>query len=153
MAKDLLAAGGAAGAKSGSKEFLTEWHKLAKEQPQKFFDAQHQFIKQTHYDKQAAALKSSFDIDLDKRSHALQNVVWSMAVQHNNGTKKIFENALNGRKASTLSDRDLIKALYTERSKVDKYFSKSTPAVKESVKKRFELEERAAIKLLEKEKP
>ena len=55
---------------------------------------------ETHYDIQASALKASFGIDVDTRSKALQNVVWSMSVQHNHGTQSIVKNALAGRKAS-----------------------------------------------------
>ncbi len=78
----------------------------------------------------------------------MQNVAWPTAVQHG-PANKILENALNARRpVSALSDKDIINAVYDERSNVDKYFSKSTLAVKASVKNRFVRERANALQML-----
>ena len=148
MAEKLSAAGGASGALSGSPKFVAAWKKLAKDEPQKFFEAQHDFVKKTLYEPQASALKANLGIDVEKRSQAVKDVVWSISVQHGKTTEKIFQRALSGRAASQMSDRELIQAVYAERSKVDKYFSRSSPAVRDAVKKRFNNEEADALQML-----
>jgi hypothetical protein len=47
-----------------------------------------------------------------------------------------------------LTDQEIINAVYDERSNVDKHFSKSTRAVKESVKNRFVRERSDALQML-----
>ena len=148
MAQALQDAGGPAGARAGTPEFKDSWKALAAGSPADFTQAQHDFIEKTHYAVHARKLLQNFSLDLDQRSHALRDVVWSMAVQHGNGTQKIFENALVGLDASDLSDEDLIRALYQERSKVDKYFAHSGDAVKQAVKARYQQEVQDALKML-----
>jgi hypothetical protein len=148
LAKPLDDAGGADDAMAGTKEFRAAWVQLANDKGPAFGQAQHDFIKSTHYDKQVAKIKQSFGIDVESRSRALQNVVWSMSVQHGNGTQVIFKKALKNFTANKVNDAELISLLYRERSKVDTYFASSTNAVKTSVKKRFEQEERDALRML-----
>jgi len=50
-----------------------------------------------------------------------------------------------------VSDAEIIALVYTERSKVDTYFSSSTKEVKASVKKRFQQEQQDALKMLQQE--
>jgi hypothetical protein len=151
LAKPLDDAGGTDDALAGTKEFRAAWVKLAHDSGAKFNDAQHQFIKTTHYDKQVAKLKQNPGLDVSFRSRALQNVVWSMSVQHGNGTQGIFKTALKNVQASKLGDAEIIVLVYTERSKVDTYFSSSTKKVKAEVKKRFEQEQQDALKMLREE--
>jgi hypothetical protein len=155
LAKPLQDAGGHTAAHKGTKKFRHAWVSLAKKHPVTFVNAQHEFIKMTHYDVQAFALKEGYALDVNQRSSALQNVVWSMAVQHGDGTQVIFEKVKEARpkgtKLSDLGDADLIHLLYAERSKVDTYFKHSTKEVKAGVKKRFEQEEREALEMLKKE--
>jgi len=155
FAQVLEGAGGIRAATQGKKKFRHAWVKLAKEKALAFKDAQHGFIKTTHYDVQVNSLKEDYALDVNARSRALQNVVWSMAVQHGDGTQTIFENVLKaqpkGTKLTNIADADLIHLLYVERSKVEKYFKHSTKGVKAGVKKRFEQEEKEALKMLREE--
>lgn len=144
-------AGGNDDATSGTKEFRAVWVQLAKDKSIPFNQAQHDFIKATHYDKQVAKIKQSFSIDIGTRSRALQNVVWSMAVQHGNGTQIIFKNALKNVTAKNVNDAELIALLYAERSKVDTYFASSKKKVKAAVKERFKQEEKDALRMLKEE--
>jgi hypothetical protein len=151
LAEPLDDAGGADDAMDGTEEFRAAWTKLANDKGPAFGKAQHEFIKSTHYDKQASKIQQNFAIDVNNRSRALQNVVWSMSVQHGNGTQTIFKKALKNVVASKVNDAELISLLYRERSKVDTYFASSTSAVKAQVKKRFEQEERDALQMLQQE--
>ena len=151
LAKPLDDAGGADDALAGTKEFRAAWVKLAHDTGAKFNDAQHVFIKATHYDKQVAKLKQNLGLDVNFRSRAVQNMMWSMSVQHGNGTQAIFKNALKNVQVGKVSDAEIIALVYTERSKVDTYFSSSTKEVKASVKKRFQQEQQDALKMLQQE--
>jgi hypothetical protein len=151
LAKPLNEAGGSDTATRGSKKFRAAWVKLAHHDGVSFGQAQYDFIKTTHYDRQVAKLKGNFGIDIDRRSRALQNVVWSMAVQHGNGTQIIFKNALQNTKASGVNDAEMIDLLYAERSKVNIYFASSKKTLQAAVKKRFHQEERDALRMLQRE--
>jgi hypothetical protein len=149
--KPLDDAGGADDALDGTEDFRAAWVKVAHDNGLKFTQAQHEFIKATHYDKQVAKLKQNLGLDVNLRSRAVQNMMWSMAVQHGNGTQTIFKNALKNVQIGKVSDAEMIALVYTERSKVDTYFSSSTAGVKASVKKRFQEEQQEALKMLQEE--
>jgi hypothetical protein len=153
LARSLQNAGGSAAGRAGSAAFKNAWKELARTGAADFARAQHDFIEKTHFAVQARKLLENLSLDVRERSHALREVVWSMAVQHGNVTQKIFRTALAGRDPSTVSDADLIRALYRERSDVGKHFATSTEAVKKAVKARFEREERDALALLASEQP
>lgn len=146
FANKLEAAGGNAGATAKSAAFVVAWKELARDPA--FREAQHGFIKATHYDPFIQREREKLAFDIDTRSPALQNVAWSTAAQHG-PANKVFENALNARRpVGALSDQEIINAVYNERSNVDRYFSKSTLAVKESVKNRFVRERANALQML-----
>jgi len=151
LAKALDEAGGPDAATKGTKKFRAAWVKLAHDDGITFKQAQHDFIKTTLYDRQVAKLKENFGIDVNQRSRAFQNVVWSMAVQHGNGTQTIFKNALKNTKANGVDDAEVIVLLCAERSKVNIYFASSTKTVQAAVKKRFQQEERDALRMLQRE--
>lgn len=151
LAAPLDEAGGSDDAFDGTKEFRAAWVKLAHDNGVTFNRAQHEFIKATHYDKQVARLKQNLGLDVTLRSRALQNVVWSMSVQHGNGTLTVFKNALQNVQIGKVSDAEMIALVYAERSKVDTYFSGSTSQVKAQVKKRFQQEQQDALKMLQQE--
>jgi len=144
LADKLKAAGGAEGALSGKATFRDAWRELAGDPS--FARSQHDFIRATHYEPFALRLRD-LGVDPAARSAALRDVVWSVAVQHGPGNN-VFKNALAGRDVSRMSDRDIINAVYDERSKVELYFSKSTPQVKEAVLSRFKRERLDALAML-----
>lgn len=141
---DLKAAGGDTAARAGDPAFKNSWEKLAEDSA--FDESQYEFIKQKYYDVQAAFLKT-IGLDVNARSAALQNVVWSVAVQHGPNAK-LIQKALAGKTPSSLTDDSIINAIYDERSKVDIYFASSTNQVKKAVKNRFVEERKDAIAML-----
>jgi len=152
LAQPLDAAGGPTAATSGTPQFQAAWKSEAQQNPSRFQQAQHDYIQATHYDKQVAKLKSNFGLDVNQRSRALQNVVWSMAVQMGGATQTIFRNVLqNFSSVDNVTDAQLIPLLYAEREKVDIYFASSLPSIKASVLKRFQQEQVEALQMLQAE--
>ena len=122
LAKPLEDAGGDDDATKGTKEFRAAWVKEACEDTVAFEQSQHDFIKSTHYDVQVEKLKQNFGLDANQRSRALQNVVWSMAVQMGKLTQTVFKNALKNITAiNSMNDAEMITLLYAEQSKVNAY--------------------------------
>lgn len=142
MAAALNAAGGNDGALAGTPAFKNAWRALAAETA--FFDAQHAYIESSHYQPFAARLKTELGLDLAQRSAALRDVAWSVAVQHGPNSK-VFANALRGADAADLSDRQIIDAVYKERSNLPKYFPSSREEVRLALAQRFDDEHQRAI--------
>lgn len=142
--RPLQAAGGAAAAAAGSDSFKAAWRALAPDPA--FAESQHAFIAETHFHPFVRNLLSSLGLDVMRRSAALRDVAWSVAVQHG-AHNKVIDNAL-GPLGQPLPDDDaaLIRAIYDERSKVDLYFSSSTPETRLSVADRFRRERALALK-------
>lgn len=147
------------GLKAGSDEFTKRWKELAKEQTEKLREKEHQYIQQTHYDPQVAHLKKALMLDVGARSWALQNAVWSTAVQHGPASK-IIDRALapllQTQSLKELGDKEILQAIYAERSRKDDqgvlvYFKSSSAAEQKGVARRFDSELRDALKALEAE--
>jgi hypothetical protein len=124
--------------------FDTAWKQIAQQDPEGFKKLQHDYIQTAYYDPAASKLKAQ-GFDISKYSPALQNVLWSVAVQHGVGGAVNLFNRIN----KTGSEADIINALYDERSNVDKYFGRSSDAVKKGVLNRFNQERQDALRMLE----
>ncbi len=95
------------------------WTAAAQQDPD-FFNPQHTYIDRTHYQPVVRAVQKSTGLDINGRSDAVRDVVWSMAVQHG-GAPKLVSNAVKavaGRVPVSDSgfDRALINRLYDDRS-------------------------------------
>ncbi|MEI7995203.1 MAG: peptidoglycan-binding domain-containing protein [Methylococcaceae bacterium] len=140
----------------GSDNFTRQWKKIADEEPDRFQDAQHGFIKKTHFDPLVAKVKEENKLDLTTRSFALQDVIWSTAVQQGPNTK-VVSNALKTLKGigtdSPDFDERLIKAIYDERGQKLpdgnlKYFWRCSKDVQKDVSNRFINERADALQML-----
>lgn len=101
------------GLDSTTSAFNAKWRELARGDPS-FGDAQRSFIKTSHYDRQIAQLKAD-GLDLAARGPAVQDALWSTAVQYGGLTEDIFGKGLKeafGEKyrLSELSDKDIVTA-------------------------------------------
>ena len=142
----------------GTAPFTACWKRIAANETAAFQNAQHAFIKKSHYDLLAAKILADDGFDVNKRSRALQDVVWSTAVQHG-GASTMVHKALANVKAKPTDpdfDKQLISAIYAERGRKKPdgnlaYFSKSSPSVQAGVAKRFRNEEQDALAMLAKE--
>jgi hypothetical protein len=149
FAARLEKAGGDAAARSGSIAFHDSWKTQANDGI--FRDAQHHFIKETHYDPYLANLLTR-GIDVHNRSKTLNDVAWSIAVQHGPGRTEIFTKPwARLSPQEQLSDGQVINAVYHERSRVDVYFASSNASERAAVLKRFEAERAAALAMLQTE--
>ncbi|MCY6369341.1 vgrg protein [Clostridium ganghwense] len=126
------------------KNFDAAWLNIALTNKEKFMKVQQDYVKQSYYDKAAQNLKSKFGFNIDKRSDALKESLWSTVVQHGvGGTSAIFSK-LNLNK----DDRSIINDLYNERQKVNIYFRSSSEQVKRSVYNRFTREKQDMLNML-----
>jgi murein DD-endopeptidase MepM/ murein hydrolase activator NlpD len=142
----------------GSADFSACWKRIAANQTDAFQKCQHEYIKQTHYDRLAAKIMSDDSLDVNTRSNALQNVVWSTAVQHGPGTPIVHRacTTLNCNQADPQYDEQLIRAIYAERGRKKPdgnlaYFGKSSPSVQTGVANRFKSELQDALAMLRRE--
>lgn len=126
------------------KNFDAAWISIALTNKDKFMKIQQDYVKQSYYDKAAQTLKSKFGFDINKRSEALKESLWSTVVQHGvGGTTSIFSK-LNLSK----DDGSIINDLYNERQKVNIYFRSSSEQVKRSVYNRFTKEKQDMLNML-----
>ena len=98
------------GKKVGSKEFNETWKNLAKYDPT-FAAEQRNFVKREYYDKAHEGLKAK-GIDLSTRGRAVQDAVWSTAVQFGaGGASDMMQKALKGKNVAAMSDAEIVSAL------------------------------------------
>ena len=136
LAAVLDARGGDESARQGTEEFREAWRELAKKDD--FTQAQHRFIEVSYFSPAAEYLLKETNFDVRSRSSALQNVLWSLAVQHGpNGAVKLIKKAIGSAEISDMEDSELIDAIYDERSRVNVYFRGTSPAVKRRFLRRF----------------
>lgn len=140
---------------AGTAAFTAVWKKIAAEQTSDFQKAQHEYIKKTHYDLLCAKILSDSNLDINTRSRAVQDVVWSTAVQHGPGTPIVYRAcaSLSCKQTDANYDELLIRAIYAERGKRKPdgnlaYFSKSSTSVQTGVANRFKNELLDALKML-----
>lgn len=141
----------------GEQAFTGRWQELAMEAPASFFAVQHAFIERTHYDPLARKIMAEDRLDVRRCSRALQNVVWSTAVQHGPQTGVVHQAiatlAQGPRHEGLEFERGLIRAVYAERGRRGPdgllvYFRRNSQAVQAGVARRFVEEERDAMDML-----
>lgn len=137
------------GVKIASNAFDAAWRSAAAQQGGAALKAAEEgFIKQSHYDPAAKSIAKATGVDVNKRSNALQQVLYSVSVQHGpGGAKNVFKGAGINNK---MTDEQIIRAVYRERSANNgmKYFKSSSPSIRAGVLGRFKKEEQDAISLL-----
>ena len=140
---------------AGTSAFTAVWKRIAAEQTDNFQKAQHEYIKKTHYDLLCAKILSDDSLDVNTRSRAVQDVVWSTAVQHGPGTPIVHRacSSLTCKTTDANYDEQLIRAIYAERGKKKAdgnlaYFSRSSSSVQTGVANRFKSELQDALKML-----
>jgi len=147
-----------AGLTAGTAPFTACWKRIAANETDAFQRAQHAFIKKSHYDLLAAKVLADDGLDVNTRSRALQDVIWSTAVQHGGATPIVHRAIANvtAKPSDPDYDKQLISAIYAERGRKKPdgnlaYFSKSSPSVQSGVSKRFKNEQQDALAMLAKE--
>ena len=131
--------------------FAQEWKRIAANEPDEFFQAQHEYIKRTHYDPVVQKVQHATSLDINQRSRALQNVVWSMSAQHGGAaslvTRAVQQAGPQGNLSNAAYDRKLINQLYAGRNTYAD--ERGWP----DLKTRYAAEQHDALRELEGEKP
>lgn len=128
--------------------FNQKWKQLAASDPE-FAKSQHSFITTQHYQPQLKKLEDN-GYDFSERGRAIQDMVWSTAVQYRNRTLKVFQRAEqeSGLDFNTASNEEIIKAV--QKSKlihVNQYFVSSSHDVRQGVRNRIPREEKSLLEL------
>ncbi len=134
---------------TGSTEgnFPREWKAIAEENPEEFGKLQHEFIKAYYFDPVCEAILNETGIDLKKEHPAIQEMIWSMAVQHGvQGAINLFKKAIKSITAATeatldslfpLKREEIIENIYNLRAQ---NFPSSPSHIRKAVAKRLEEE-------------
>ncbi|CAK7020953.1 MAG: hypothetical protein DELT_02422 [Desulfovibrio sp.] len=160
MAEKLQKAGAAnAGGKRG--KMPTAWKDIAESQPERFEELQDKFIRASHFEPAMKAIAEKTGIDRADMPFALQEVVFSTAVQHGpNAAGRIISRALgqvgenkfdpekNEPETVAKAQENLIRKIYQNRSG---QFRSSTETVQAAVKSRLKQEMSMAISMLREE--
>jgi hypothetical protein len=114
-----------AGLDAGTRKFTETWKRIAKNHPQAFRAAQHDYIKNTHYAVQMDAVLDAIDFPVANKSAALHDMVWSTSVQFGPRTELITR-ALHGLSPASMSVNDIICAVQDYKiSRISSLFSRS----------------------------
>lgn len=146
----------------GSSAFTAQWKEIAAAHAEAFHDAQHAYMKKTHFDPLVERIKNESSLDITTRSQALQDGIWSTAVQHGPNTPVVHRALTTLQSGGPLDftatdfDRRLIMAIYADRGRTDAngtlvYFARNSAAVQQGVAQRFVDEERDALQMLTQE--
>ena len=154
LAKRLAAAGPAnTGGRSG--RMPSEWRKIAAEDPERFENLQSDFIRTSHFEPAKQAIAAATGVTFDQMPQALQEVLFSTAVQHGPaGATRIVSQALqrtgpdklrNGQSLEKKAEQQLITHIYNLRAG---QFVSSTSRVQAAVRQRLKQEMHEALQML-----
>lgn len=147
IAKELRTAGPAnTGSRSGAMP--DAWRKIAGAQPERFEALQDKFIYDSHYKPALEAVAKNTPLDENKISSAMQEVLWSTAVQHGPaGAARIFGRAaeMTGKSQGASYDKKMINNVYDIRAE---QFGSSTESVQDAVRNRLQREKKLALNML-----
>lgn len=139
------------GLEPGSSEFQNAWKGIAARDPEGFAKTQFDFIKATHFEPAMNEVYSRVPgFSLEGRSSVLAETMFSTTVQHQMATDTIVARALAGQDVASMSDAQIITAIYDERGADNghKYFPSSPVSTQHSVSARFEREKAEALRML-----
>lgn len=126
------------------------WRQIAVENPARFEELQHEFVRNEHYLPARDKIMESTGVDIESGPPALREVLWSTSVQHGaSGAARIFNKVLAevlDKNAGNAADRRIIDKVYADRQK---QFASSTDRVRASVRNRLREERNLALAMLD----
>ncbi|CAB5221877.1 Protein Gp5, N-terminal OB-fold domain containing protein [uncultured Caudovirales phage] len=126
--------------------FDAKWTEIANTYKTEFKDEQHEYIQRKYYNVAVANLQRQ-GLDLTKYGPAVQDLIWSGAVQFGPANIKAFTEAL--RDKSTLTDKDIVTLVSEWKiNNVDTLFKSSSESIRAGVKSRYQSEKTALLKLI-----
>lgn len=127
-------------------QFDNKWKEIASLYPSEFKKDQHDYIKLKYYDVAITNLKRQ-GIDLTSYGPAVQDLVWSTAVQLGPVNTKPFVTPLSEK--SKLSDTDIVTLVSEWKiANVDSIFASSSQGIKDGVRNRYRSEKLALLNLI-----
>ena len=135
-----------AGLTPATPAFDAKWKSIAAENSVAFAKDQHDYIQKNYYDVMLANLKRN-GLDLSKFGPAVQDLIWSTAVQLGPGRTSVFTIPLKNK--SELTDKFIVEVVSKYKiDNVNTFFASSSQAIKNSVKNRWESEKLELLKLI-----
>ena len=139
----------------GSPSFSQTWAYVAENDYDGFLTMQHEYVKQQYYDPAVQYLRQA-GFNAEKHSVAMQDVIWSRAVQYGPGLiVEMFEAAAQALGHPNLSyvdddvfDGDLIRAIYIDVCMTPEWTNGSL-ALRQGLYARFEAECSDALAILD----
>ena len=131
----------------GSFGFDAAWKQVAASN-KNFGKYQEDYARNQYYAPAAKSVLTKTGLDVNKRSVAVQEAIWSTAVQHGSGSVAKIVKAAGITPA--MNDTEILKRLYAERGANGgaKYFKSSPKNIQVSVANRFKSELKDALKLV-----
>jgi hypothetical protein len=141
------------GLKAGSKEFNEKYLDVVKNDKEGMEGAQKAFIKKTHFDPLSSWVNKQYGIDVNERSRAVQELMYSLSVQHGaSGAQDIISQAFGNRDAASMSDKEIIDRIQKYRTyNVGSLFRSSSKETQVAMQERGWKETAALNNLLETE--
>ena len=129
-----------------TSEFDTKWKEIAQKNSIAFKDDQHEYIKKKYYDVALANLKRA-GFDMSMYGPAVQDLIWSGAVQFGPANISAFKETLSNK--SQLTDRDIVTIVSDWKIKnVDTLFRSSSVAIRNGVRSRYVQEKQDLLRLI-----
>ena len=134
--------------KIDSPEFQNEWARVAKEYPNAFLEKQHEYIQKTKF---KPVLDYARSVGLNTTNRAVQEALWSQAVQHGfEGNKKIIDAAVKKVGKSSSAD-EIVRALYESRADYINGLSTLSDSLKVQINDRYRRESSKALAIVSNE--
>ena len=134
------------GLEPATSGFDSKWQELASSQREAFEKDQHDYVKRVYYDVMLANLART-GLDLSGFGPAVQDLIWSTAVQFGPSRTSIFTEPLKGK--SKLSDSDIVNIVSEYKiANVETFFKSSGPAIIAGVRDRYSSEKNDLLSLV-----
>ena len=135
-----------AGLEPATAAFDAKWQEIATTFKDEFKKEQHDYIQKKYYDVAVANLQRK-NLDMTKYGPAVQDLIWSGAVQFGPANTKAFTEPL--RDKSVLTDKDIVTLVSEYKiNNVDILFKSSSESIRAGVKSRYQSEKAALLKLI-----
>lgn len=122
----------------GTSSFDNKWREVAQKYPTEFKDDQHDYIKAKYYNVMIANL-NRVGLNLSIYGPAVQDLIWSTAVQFGPARTSIFSIPLKNK--SNLTDKDIVNLVSEYKiNNVDELFKSSSDSIKNGVRSRYAAE-------------
>ena len=135
-----------AGLEPATAAFDAKWKEIATTYTADFKKEQHDYIQKKYYDVAVANLQRQ-GLDMTKYGPAVQDLIWSGAVQFGPANIRAFTEAL--RDKSILTDKDIVTLVSEWKiNNVATLFKSSSASIQAGVKSRYQSEKQALLNLI-----